>query len=228
MAGWKNLSGDMTATFDGMASFRDSSDPLKRFRAVENAYSRFEILIGRAQNKRRVLNQQIARLNTQLKGAKDDAEVQKLVGSLETAQAALTDLDYVSESAAREVEMLHTLNENRQEEEEVAAEEISRERNRELARLAAEADAAVRAARLHGTEFRSSTGILSDEAQSPCSLEFPFGFGGLPGGFPVLALRLQPFRFLLLPFGLGRCLRLQAVVALADLVPIDSSKHHED
>ncbi len=89
MSGWKNLSGDMTATFDGMASFRDSSDPLKRFRAVENAYSRFEILIGRAQNKRRVLNQQIARLNTQLKGAKDDAEVQKLVGSLETAQAAL-------------------------------------------------------------------------------------------------------------------------------------------
>jgi hypothetical protein len=47
MAGWKNFSGDMTATFDGMASFRDSSDPLKRFRAVENAYSRFEILIGR-------------------------------------------------------------------------------------------------------------------------------------------------------------------------------------
>lgn len=65
------------------------------------------------------------------------------MGSLETAQAALTDLDYVSESAAREVEMLHTLNENRREEEEVAAEEISRERNRELAKLAAEADAAV-------------------------------------------------------------------------------------
>ena len=141
MSGWKNLSGGMTATFDGIASFRDSSDPLKRFRAVENAYSRFEILIGRGQNKRRVLNQQIARLNTQLKGAKDDAEVQKLVGSLETAQAALTDLDYVSESAAREVEMLHTLNENRREEEEVAAEEISRARNRELAKLAIEADA---------------------------------------------------------------------------------------
>ena len=63
------------------------------------------------------------------------------MGSLETAQAALTDLDYVSESAAREVEMLHTLNENRREEEEVAAEEISRERNRELARLAIQADA---------------------------------------------------------------------------------------
>jgi hypothetical protein len=143
MSGWKNLTGDMTASFDGIASFRDSSDPLKRFRAVENAYSRFEILIGRAQNKRRVLNQQIARLNTQLKGAQDDAEVQKLVGSLETAQATLTDLDYVSKSAAREVEMLHTLNENRREEEDVAAEEISRERNRELAKLAAAADAAV-------------------------------------------------------------------------------------
>jgi hypothetical protein len=143
ISGWKNLSSDTTARFDGMASFRDASDPLKRFRAVENAYSRFEILIGRAQNKRRVINHQIARLNTQLKGAKDDAEVQKLVGSLQTAQAALTDLDYVSDSAAREVEMLRTLNENRREEEEVAAEEISRERNRELAKLAAEADASV-------------------------------------------------------------------------------------
>ena len=143
MSAWANLSSDALVSFEGSASFRDSSDPLKRFRAVENAYSRLEILIGKAQNKRRTLNLQIARLNSQLKNASDDAEVQKLVGSLATAQTALDDIDYVSDSAHRQVEMLHVLNQNRQVEEEVAAEEISRKRNRELARLAAEAEAAL-------------------------------------------------------------------------------------
>jgi hypothetical protein len=137
MSAWANLSSDALVSFEGSASFRDSSDPLKRFRAVENAYSRLEILIGKAQNKRRTLNLQIARLNSQLKNASDDAEVQKLVGSLATAQSALDDIDYVSDSAHRQVEMLHVLNQNRQVEEEVAAEEISRKRNRELAQLAA-------------------------------------------------------------------------------------------
>jgi hypothetical protein len=142
MSAW-NISGDTLISFEGVASLRDSSDPLKRFRAVENAYSRLEILIGRAQNKRRTLNLQIARLNSQVKNARDDAEVQKLVGSLATAQTALDDIDYVSDSAHRQVEMLHVLNQNRQAEEEIAAEEISRKRNRELARLAAEAEAAL-------------------------------------------------------------------------------------
>src|SRR5258705_8614048 len=143
MSAWANLSSDTLLSFEGIASFRDSNDPLKRFRAVENAYSRLETLIGSAQNKRRTLNLQIAGLNSQLKNAKDDAEVQKLVGSLATAQTALDDIDYVSDSAHRQVKMLHVLNQNRQVEEQVAAEEISRKRNRELARLAAEAEAAL-------------------------------------------------------------------------------------
>ena len=67
--------------------------------------------------------------------------MQKLVGSLQTAQTALDDLDYMVDTAHQQMEMLQVLNENRKEEEEVAADEISRERNRELARLAAEAEA---------------------------------------------------------------------------------------
>ncbi len=137
---WKNLAGDMTRSFDGIAAFRDPGDPLKRFRAVDNAFSRFEILLGRAQNKRKVLNRQIARLNTQLKNAQDDAEVQKLVGSLSTAQTALDDLDDMVDTARGQVDLIHTLNQNRKDSEEVAAEEISRERNRELSRMAAEAE----------------------------------------------------------------------------------------
>ena len=138
---WQGLALDTTRSFDGIASFRDSDDPLRRFRAVDNAFSRFEILLGRAQNKRKVLNRQIARLNTQLKGAQDDAEVQKLTGSLTTAQTALDDIDSMVETARGQVELLHTLNTNRGQAEEVAAEEISRTRNRELARMAAEAEA---------------------------------------------------------------------------------------
>jgi len=138
---WKNLTLDTTRSFEGIASFRDSGDPLKRFRAVDNAFSRFEILLGRAQNKRKVLNRQISQLNTQLKGALDDAEVQKLVGSLSTAQTALDDLDSMVDTARGQVNLLQTLNQNRSQAEEVAAEEISRERNRELARMAAQAEA---------------------------------------------------------------------------------------
>jgi len=138
---WKSFATTTGATFEGIASFRDSEDPLKRFRAVENAFSRFETLLGQAQNKRKVLNRQISGLNTQLKNAKDDAEVQKLVGSLSTAQTALGDLDEMVETARGQVEMVHTLNQNRTQAEEVAAEEISRERNRELSRLSAAAEA---------------------------------------------------------------------------------------
>ncbi|MBN8710138.1 MAG: hypothetical protein BGO12_00190 [Verrucomicrobia bacterium 61-8] len=135
--GWKNLG----TTFDGIASFRDPSDPLKQYRAVENAYSRFQELLLQAQSKRVTLKGQIAQLNTQLKGAQTDAEVQKLVGSLATAQTALGDLDSMVETAHGQVESLHTLNQNRKEEEEVAAEEISRQRNQESAQIAAQAEA---------------------------------------------------------------------------------------
>ena len=76
-----------------------------------------------------------------MKGAKTDAEVQKLVGSLATAQTALGDIDSMVETAHSQVESLQTLNQNRKEEEEVAAEEISRERNQESAKLAAQAEA---------------------------------------------------------------------------------------
>jgi hypothetical protein len=65
---------DVSVPFDGVSSFRDPGDPFKRFRAVENAYSRFEVLLLQARSKRQTLKNQIARLNNQLKNAKDDAE----------------------------------------------------------------------------------------------------------------------------------------------------------
>ncbi len=137
LSGWK----DLNKSFNGISSFRDAGDPLKQYRAVNNAFSRFEALLLKAQSKRLTLKGQIAQLNTQLKGAQTDAEVQKLVGSLATAQAALGDLDSMVGTAHGQIESLHILNQNREKEAEVAAEEISRERNRELSRMAAAAEA---------------------------------------------------------------------------------------
>jgi hypothetical protein len=34
---------DVSSSFEGVASFRDPADPLRRFRAIENAYSRLEV-----------------------------------------------------------------------------------------------------------------------------------------------------------------------------------------
>jgi hypothetical protein len=45
------------------------------------------------------------------------------------------------DTSHQQMESLQVLNENRKEQEEVAADEISRERNREFARLAAKAEA---------------------------------------------------------------------------------------
>jgi hypothetical protein len=143
MSAWENLPQEALGSFEGVASFRDPADPLARFRAVENAYTRFEEVIGQAQAKRKVLNQQISRLNLQLKAAADDAEVQKLVGSLQGAQSALDDLDHITTTAQQQMQMLHVLNQNRAAAEEVAAEEISREENRRSAEEAAAAEASL-------------------------------------------------------------------------------------
>jgi hypothetical protein len=45
------------------------------------------------------------------------------------------------DTAHHQMQSIQVLNDNRKEQEEVAADEISRDRNRELARLAAEAEA---------------------------------------------------------------------------------------
>lgn len=127
--------------FEGTASFRDEQDPLKQFRAVENAYSNFQEMLQQAQSKRRELNIQIAALNDQLKGAQDDAEVQKLQGSLTTAQTSLKDLDGIMDGAEHQVKLLHMLNENRAASEAIAAEDISRARNRESAKMGSDAEA---------------------------------------------------------------------------------------
>jgi polyhydroxyalkanoate synthesis regulator phasin len=138
--------------FEGTASFRDEGDPLKQFRAVENAYSNFQDMLKQAQSKRKELNIKIAALNDQLKNAQDDAEVQKLQGSLTTAQTSLKDLDGIMDGAEHQVKLLHMLNENRAATEAIAAEEISRARNRESAQMGADAESSATKSGSQGNE----------------------------------------------------------------------------
>jgi len=146
--------GRIETPFEGTASFRDETDPLKQFRSVENAYSNFQDMLQQAQSKRKELNTQIAALNDQLKNAQDDAEVQKLHGSLTTAQTSLKDLDGIMDGAEHQVKLLHMLNENRAATEAIAAEEISRARNRESAKMGSDAEAsAVKSGSQNGGNF---------------------------------------------------------------------------
>ncbi len=113
-------------SYTGISAFRDQKDPLKRYRAIENAYAEYEKNIYEAQKKRTELNRQIARLNSQLKGAKSDAEVQKLQASLLASQAALTSLDQMEVNSAERLKLLMALNDNREKMEQTAYAEINR------------------------------------------------------------------------------------------------------
>lgn len=115
-----------TNSYTGMSAFRDQKDPLKRYRAIENAYTEYEKSIQDAQKKRILLNKQIAKLNSQLKGAKTDAEVQKLQASLLASQTALSSLDQMEANSAERLKLLIALNENREKMEQAAYAEINR------------------------------------------------------------------------------------------------------
>ncbi len=125
--------------YTGISSFRDSKDPLKRYRAVENAYAEYEDSIQQAQKKRIILNQQIAQLNGQLKGAKTDAEVQKLQSSLIASQTALSSLDQMEDNSAERIKLLMVLNANREKMEQAAYGEINRRLDEKTSKEASEA-----------------------------------------------------------------------------------------
>jgi hypothetical protein len=113
-------------SYTGISAFRDPKDPLKRYRAIENAYGEYEKNIRAAQEQRTLLNKQISNLNSQLKGAKTDAEVQKLQASLLASQTALASLDQMEANSAERLKLLIALNENREKMEQAAYVEINR------------------------------------------------------------------------------------------------------
>ncbi len=126
-------------SYTGINAFRDPKDPLKRYRAVENAYAEYEKNIHEAQKKRIELNRQIANLNSQLKGAKTDAEVQKLQASLLASQAALTSLDQIEANSAERLRLLMALNDNREKMEHAAYAEINRRLDEKASKESAKA-----------------------------------------------------------------------------------------
>ncbi len=126
-------------SYTGMSAFRDPKDPLKRYRAIENAYTEYEKNIHEAQKKRITLNQQIAKLNSQLKGAQTDAEVQKLQASLIASQAALSSLDQIEANSAERLKLLIALNENREKMEQAACAEINQRLDEKISKESSKA-----------------------------------------------------------------------------------------
>ena len=126
-------------SYTGMSAFRDPKDPLKRYRAVENAYTEYEKNIHEAQKKRILLNKQIARLNSQIGTSKTDAEVQKLQSSLLASQAALSSLDQMEANSAERLKLLIALNDNREKMEQTAYAEINRRLDEKASKESAKA-----------------------------------------------------------------------------------------
>jgi hypothetical protein len=130
-------------SYTGMSAFRDPKDPLKRYRAIENAYGEYEKNIQEAQKQRAILNQQIAQMNSQLKGAQTDAEVQKLQASLLASQAALSSLDKMEANSAERLKLLMALNENREKMEQAACAEINQRLDEKVSKESAKARKAI-------------------------------------------------------------------------------------
>ncbi|PWU10193.1 MAG: hypothetical protein C5B47_02520 [Verrucomicrobia bacterium] len=128
-----------TNSYTSISAFRDPKDPLKRYRAIENAYQEYEKNIREAQKQRSLLNQQIANLNSQVKGAKTDAEVQKLQASLLASQTALSSLDQMEANSAERLKLLMALNDNREKMEQVAYAEINRRLDEKASKESAKA-----------------------------------------------------------------------------------------
>ncbi len=130
-------------SYTGMSAFRDSNDPLKRYRAIENAFTEYEKNIDEVQKNRVLLDKQILQLNSQLKGAKTDAEVQKLQASLLASQTALSSLDQMEANSEERLKLLMALNENREKMEQAAYAEINRRLDEKAAQESAKARSAI-------------------------------------------------------------------------------------
>lgn len=85
------------------ASGFDSHDPYKKFEAFRSTFANFEKVSKDVQGRRNTLKQEASRLQTQLKTASTDAEVQKLQGQIQVNNAALAALDQEQKQATDQV-----------------------------------------------------------------------------------------------------------------------------
>ena len=110
--GWKNAA--RGGTFN---AFTYNADPLARYRAVEFAYQRYNSQLQSSVYRAQYMRGQINRLQSRLGSASTDAEVQKVKGSLITADAALQDIETSIQLSSEQINVARTLAMNRQDQE---------------------------------------------------------------------------------------------------------------
>jgi CRISPR/Cas system-associated endoribonuclease Cas2 len=128
-----NLDGLKNAARAGsFNSFTYNADPLARYRAVEFTYQRYNSQLQSSVYRAQYLRGQIRRLQTRLGSASTDAEVQKIQGSLITADAALQDIATSIQLSADQINIARTLAVNRQDQEREACRATVDQMNQEV------------------------------------------------------------------------------------------------
>jgi hypothetical protein len=112
LAGWKNA-----ARGGSFYAFTYNADPLAKYRAVEFAYQRYNSQLQSSVYRAQYMRGQLNRLQSRLNSASTDAEVQKVKGSLTTADAALQDIETAIKLSADQVQVARMLAMNRQDQE---------------------------------------------------------------------------------------------------------------
>jgi hypothetical protein len=113
--GWKNA-----ARGGNFNSFIYNADPLAKYRAVEFTYQRYNSQLQSSVYRAQYMRGQIRRLQTRLGSATTDAEVQKIQGSLTTADAALQDIETSIHLSSEQINVARTLAVNRRDQEDAA------------------------------------------------------------------------------------------------------------
>jgi hypothetical protein len=113
--GWKNA-----ARGGNFNSFIYNADPLAKYRAVEFTYQRYNSQLQSSVYRAQYMRSQLRRLQARLGSASSDAEVQKLQGSIATADAALQDIETSIHLSSEQINVARALAVNRRDQEDAA------------------------------------------------------------------------------------------------------------
>jgi hypothetical protein len=90
-----------------------SADPLARYAAVENAYRAYNGRLQVAADRAKWMRMQLNTLHSRLGTSTTDAETQKVNGSIEIADAALTDVETGISHGSEQIQLARTIAQNR-------------------------------------------------------------------------------------------------------------------
>ena len=113
--GWKNA-----ARGGNFYAYTYNADPLAKYRATTLAFERYNARLQGSAYRAQYMRGQLSRLQGRLNTSTTDAEVQKVKGSIETADAALQNIEIQIQHEGDQVELARTMAENRADEERAA------------------------------------------------------------------------------------------------------------